>query len=292
MNRYTVSVLLSGFLWGFMGFCRRQLAGMGIDAAGMIICRCGLAAVMFAVWIALRDPKELRFRLKDAWCFAGSGIFALLFFTFCYFQAMSYMSLSAAAILLYTAPAIVMLLSAVFFKEPLTRRKLFALALAFAGCCLVSGIGSGTVITGTGLAYGICAGIGYALYSIFARFALNRGYSTNTINFWSCLLAASGACAIFGAGPTFSAMFSSPRTFFWCIAAAFFTCFLAYSLYTYGLSGIETGKASVIASIEPVTATFVGLLLYDERLTVQSAAGVILVLAAIVLLNTDKKTGA
>ena len=53
---------------------------------------------------------------------------------------MSMTSLSIAAVLLYTAPAIVMVISAVAFKEKITVQKISALLLALLGCVLVSGI--------------------------------------------------------------------------------------------------------------------------------------------------------
>ena len=74
------------------------------------------------------------------------------------------MSLSTAAILLYTAPTIVMLLSALFFKEKITPIKLAALVMAFAGCCLVSGLGQGeNALSLGGLLFGLGSGVGYAL---------------------------------------------------------------------------------------------------------------------------------
>ena len=68
-----------------------------------------------------------------------------------------------------------------------------------------------------------------------------------------------------------------------------FSCFLPYLLYTYGLSGTEIGKAAVMASTEPVVATLVGIVLYHEKLTLSGALGVILVVAAIVVLNTGAR---
>ena len=63
------------------------------------------------------------------------------------------------------------------------------------------------------------------------------------------------------------------------------TCFFPYLLYTHGLEGLENGKASIMASVEPVIATIVGVVIYNEALTVMSTVGIVLVLAAIVLLN-------
>ena len=182
MNKYVSAVLGAGFCWGFMGFFTRQLASFGIDSNGAIIVRCSVAAVCFGLLILCRDPGQFRIRIKDLWCFLGSGLLSLLFFTFCYFHAISMMSLSAAAILLYTAPAIVMLLSAVLFREKITKKKIAAVLIAFAGCCLVSGIGTDTVLTLQGILYGLGAGFGYALYTIFSRYALQRGYSFSVVS--------------------------------------------------------------------------------------------------------------
>ena len=289
MNRYVAVVLGTGFAWGFMGFFTRHLAEFGINSTGAIIVRCGLAAVCFGILILATGPKQFRVKPKDFWCFIGTGLMSLLFFTFCYFNAINMMSLSTAAILLYTAPIIVTLLSAVLFKEKITRLKLVAVVLAFAGCALVSGITGGVSLTFAGLLYGLGSGFGYALYSIFARYALQRGYSSNTINFYSCLLAALGAALIWGTDGCLKAMVSSPGAMFWCAGVGVLSCFLPYMLYTYGLTGLENSKASVLASVEPVVASLLGIFFYHEKMTLPSFIGVVLVLAAVVLLNRKNK---
>mgnify|MGYP001050972393 FL=1 len=140
------------------------------------------------------------------------------------------------------------------------------------------------MITPIGLLLGLTAGVCYALYSIFSRFALNRGYSSLTINFYSSLLATIGATVIGGTEYLEIITASAPNLGF-AFATGLVTCFLPYLLYTCGLEGLENGKASIMASVEPVVATIVGVVIYKEALTAMSAAGIVLVLAAIVLLN-------
>ena len=285
MNKYTAAVLCGGICWGFMGFFTRHLKGCGIDSNGAIIVRCGIAAVCFGLLILCTDSGHFRIRIRDLWCFLGTGVLSLLFFTFCYFHAISMMSLSVAAILLYTAPMIVMLLSAVLFREKITRIKVAAVVLAFAGCCLVSGIGTDTVLTVRGLLFGLGSGLGYALYTIFSRYALQKGYSSSTINFYSCLFAAAGAFTIWRPAGLFGAMTSSVPAMIWCLATGVLSCFVPYMLYTYSLTGLENSRASVLASVEPVVASLVGVFFYHEILTVPSLIGILLVLSAILLLN-------
>ncbi len=284
MKKYSILVLAAGTLWGFMGFFVRRLSAIGIGPTGAVMLRCGVAALCFALTIAVKDHRLFRVKLKDFWCFIGSGVFALLFFTYCYFTSMDYIDLSTAAILLYTAPSIVIVISFFLFGEKLGRKKLFALALAFIGCCLVSGIGEGA-ISAKGLLLGLGSGLGYALFSIFARLAMNRGYGSLTINFWSCLLASIGAMIIWSPGETLSICFASADNALLCFVAGAVSCYLPYLFYTVGLSGMETGKASIMASVEPVVATLVGVFIFAEPLSFVSGCGVALVLCAIVLLN-------
>ena len=280
-NTYTLSILAAGCLWGFMGLFRRYMGEAGFSSSGVIVLRCGVAALCFALTLLLTGPSQFRVRLRDAWCFFGSGVVSLLFFTFCYFQAMNYMSLSAAAILLYTAPAIVTLLSALLFKERLTGLKLLAVLLAFLGCALVSGLGAGDMALSTaGILYGLGAG---------SRYALERGYSSNTINFYSCLLAALGAALIWGVDGVFETAAASGGNLALAIGAGVVTCYLPYLLYTHGLTGMETGRASIMASVEPVVATIVGAAVFHERMGLLSYCGVVLVLSAVVLLNAGPK---
>ena len=288
-KRYTAAVIAAGTLWGFMGFFRRTLDTMGLSASNCIAVRCIVAAILFAITMLISDRKAFKIKLRDAWCFVGCGIVSLLVFGLCYFKAMDYMSLSNAAILLYTAPCFVIIISAVLFKEKITPKKIAAMLMAFAGCCLVSGIGTGDEISAIGLVLGLCSGLCYALYSIFSRFAINRGYSSFTINFYSCLLAGIGATAV--GGTDFIPLISlTPSNLLFAVATGLVTCFLPYLLYTYGLIGIENGKASIMASIEPVVATLCGVFIYNEGLTVMSTVGILLVLSAIVLLKEKSTT--
>ncbi|MCQ2557750.1 MAG: DMT family transporter [Oscillospiraceae bacterium] len=287
---YAAEIIAGGCLWGTMGLFRRHLGDMGLSTFEVIFIRCGVAALCYALTLLLTGKEQFRVKLKDAWCFIGSGLCSLLFFCICYFQAMTLMSLSAAAILLYTAPCFVILLSGLLFKEKITPVKITAMLLAFAGCCLVSGIvGDSFSISLVGVLYGLGSGLGYALYSIFGKFAMARGYRSNTINLYACLLAALGACCICGPMHPLQLMVQTPANLFWCLATGVITAYLPYMLYTHGLSGTEAGKASVMASVEPVVATIVGMIAFHETLSFSAVLGIVLVLGGICLINL--KTG-
>ncbi len=279
-------IIVAACFWGSMGIFVRRLTAIGFDSIQIVAIRVTLAAVIFSVFLFVKDRDGFRIRVKDIPLFLGLGWGSILFFTVCYFSAMTIMPLSTAAILLYTSPIWIMLMSAVFFHERMTGIKILALALAFAGCVLVSGI-SGDGISLKGLLLGLGAGIGYGLYSILGTVALRR-YSPYTVTTYTFVFAAVGSWFICRPADVIS-MFASAGNPVWltafCVLTALVTAVIPFLSYTQGLRTVEAGQAGIIATLEPVVATVIGVLCFSEALTVVSFAGIVLVLGAVVVLN-------
>lgn len=278
-------VIGAGCLWGCMGILVRGMNAIGLETMEIVAVRCLVTFVCMAVGLFAMDRKAFRIRVKDLWCFIGTGVFSIVFFNYCYFKTITMTSLSVAAILLYTAPSIVMILSAVLFREKMSRKKLAALAVTFAGCVCVTGGVNQAALTISGVLTGLGAGLGYALYSIFGRYAIERGYNSLTITLWTFGVAFVGCLPFADMGHILGQYAKHPSAVFTSLFWIFMTTVLAYILYTLGLGHMETGKASVMTSIEPVVASSVGLLLYGEKITGWGMTGIVLVIGAIVLLN-------
>lgn len=279
-----IYVISAAILWGCMGILVRTMNGGGLSSAEVVTVRAIITSVIMVLGMFLFNRKELRIRPKDIWCFVGTGILSVVFFNICYFTCMNYCSLSTAAILLYTAPAFVMVMSFFLFKEAFTKKKVLALVCSFAGCVLVSGGFGSSSIGLMGLLTGLGAGFGYALYSIFGRYALQRGYSSFTITTYTFLFAAVGCLPITGMGHITECFLAQPSMILQAVVWTFLTTVAAYLLYTKGLAGMEAGKASVLATVEPVMASVVGVVLFKEEFTWMALAGIGLVLVSSILM--------
>lgn len=279
-------IIIAAVFWGLMGLFVRSFSAYGFSSGHVAALRLGFGAVIFALVMLIRDRRLFHIRLRDLPVFLGLGICSLTFFTNCYFRAIELMPLSTAAILLYTSPIWVMLMSALLFREKLTAKKLCALAMAFLGCVLVSGIGGGGM-SGAALLCGLGAGFGYALYSIFGTIAL-RKYEPFTVTFYGFVFGALGCIVLSGPAELIRNLAAAPgATMLWFIpTAALVSAVIPYLCYTQGLKTVEAGKASIIATIEPVVATLLGIVLYSEPLGIVALCGIALVLGAIVILNT------
>ena len=279
-------ILLAGCFWGSMGIFVRRLTDYGFSSIQIVAIRVTLAALIFCILLLIRDPAGFRISVKDIPLFLGLGFGSILFFTVCYFTAITMMPLSTAAILLYTSPIWIMLMSVLFFREKLTGRKLLALALAFAGCVLVSGV-SGEGMTLPGLLVGLGSGIGYGLYSILGTVALRR-YSPYTVTTYTFAFAALGAwliCRPADMLAKFAAAPNLPGLVFFCFLTALVTAVIPFLAYTLGLRTVEASRAGILATVEPLVATLIGVAVFSEPLTLLSGLGILLILAAVVLLN-------
>ena len=279
-------ILLAGCFWGSMGIFVRRLTDYGFSSIQIVAIRVTLAALIFCMLLLIKDPSGFRISVKDIPLFLGLGFGSILFFTVCYFTAITMMPLSTAAILLYTSPIWIMLMSVLFFREKLTGRKLLALALAFAGCVLVSGV-SGEGMTLPGLLVGLGSGIGYGLYSILGTVALRR-YSPFTVTTYTFVFAALGAWLICRPAEMlakFAAAPDLPGLVFFCFLTALVTAVIPFLAYTLGLQTVEASRAGILATVEPLVATLIGVAVFSEPLTLLSGLGILLILAAVVLLN-------
>ena len=281
-------VLLAGTLWGSMGLFVRKLNAVGLYALDIVQLRIAISLVLVGLYLLIFARDKMRVRLRDLWCVAGTGIVSLLLFSWCYFSGMQEASLSVMAVLLYTSPAFIMLLSVLLFRETLTRQKLLALVLTFTGCCLVSGLGSGSAVSMKGLLLGLGSGFFYALYSIFSRYAIERGYGSWTITFYTFLLCLLASAPLAHWGLIASALSSGVSVPVYALLMGLLTGFLAYIFYTKGLEGMESSRAGILASVEPVVGTIIGTLVFHEPLPVQSVLGIALVLGGIVVLGGKK----
>ena len=280
-------VLLAGCFWGSMGLFVRGLGEYGFDSVQVAALRMTVAAALFLILMAAR--KKAKISLKDLPLFLGLGLCSVLFFTVCYFLAIQAMSMSTAAILLYTSPVWVMILSVAFLGEKITPRKLAALALAFGGCVLVSGPG-GTV-TFQGILFGLGSGIGYALYSILGTVAL-RKYSTLTVTGWTFLVAAAGSWVVCRPGEMLALLEAAPQKAplaVLLLGAGLISAVIPYLCYTRGMEEIGAGRAAILATVEPLMATLLGWLVYHESITFLGAWGILAILGAVVLLNQKEK---
>ena len=281
-----VFVTGAAILWGILVIFIKNLSSAGLESMEIVSLRAYGAALVLMIGLLLYNKKLLKIRLKDAWCFVGTGVVSIVFFSYCYFKNVTVSSVAVSSILMYTSPIWVTLFARVVFGEKISRRKLMALVMAFAGCVLVSGITGGVGrVSAEGLLLGLGSGIGYGLYSIFGRIALEKGYHPMTVSAYTFLFACVGVLPFIKPAEILTKMNAAPGLWGWAFCMVLFSTCMSFTLYTIGLKYMEAGRAAVLATLEPIVTTLVGVVLYKEMLSLVMTLGIVLVLGASVLIS-------
>ena len=288
-SKAAILVLLAGALWGSMGLFVRRLNAAGLYAMDVVLARMLSALLFMGIFMLLFSRESFRIRLKDLWCFLGTGLCSLLLYCIFYFRAVERVSISVATVLTYMSPIYIMLLGALLFHEKITPRKVLALILSIGGCVLVSGVLSGISGNPDGLLAGFAAGFFYALYSIFAKFAIDRGYQTWTILFYTFGLAAIGCAFVSDWGAIGAVLSTQPVAIPLCLLFGVVTCFFPYLFYSMGLQRIELSRASILNCVDVVSSSLLGAVLFQEYPSWSALLGIALILTAIVLLSIGSK---
>lgn len=278
-------ILVAGIAWGMIGLFNRHLLAGGFSPSTIVLTRNFGGFLLMTLLFALMDRSIFRIKLRHLPYFLGTGVVSVVLFTLLYFSCQELCSLAVAAILLYTAPAFVMLMSALIFHESITRQKLLALAVAFLGCAAVSGVlQGGLTVTMGGLLMGLGSAFFYALYSIFARFAL-RHYQPLTVTYYTFVCAGSASLFVGDGAAVLSLLTNAPSMLLLVLGLVVVSTVLPFVLYTKGLSQVESGKASILASVEPVAAAIVGIIAFGEPLSLSVALGLGCILASVYILR-------
>ena len=281
-----IYVILGAACWGLIGIFNRMLGAAGVSVWNRVTIRNFLSLVLLTAVFALIRRSVFRIQLRHLPIFMGAGLFSVLGLAVTYFNCQMHCSLAVAGILLYLAPAFVVLMSALFWKAPITKRKVAALVLSFLGCALVSGIMSGALtVSATGLLLGIASGFCYATYTIFAHYGLKH-YDSLTMIYWTFFFAGLGSL-LFLDWSTLEPVLSVPMTWLGVVGLVVVATVLPYLFYTKGLEGVESGKASIIANVEPVVAALTGIVFYHEMMDLWTVLGIVCVLGGVVLLAKE-----
>lgn len=282
-------VISAGVLWGTISIFVNTLDAYGLDSMEMGVLRTGVCVIVLFFIILLYKPALFKIKIKDIWMFIGTGLLSLVFFSFCYFTTILNASPSVAVSLLYTSPIWVMLFSSVLFKEKLTVQKIIAIPITVLGCALTTGlIGTDTALTPKIIITGVLSGIGYALYSVFGRYATEK-YNSLTITFYTFLFAFFGFLCFTKPAILLQKATADSRVLIFSVLIGIICSFLPYIFYTIGLNNMETSVAAILVAVEPLVGCVIGITVFKDSLSAAKVAGILFILASIVILNVKRK---
>jgi drug/metabolite transporter (DMT)-like permease len=260
-----------------------------IDAVSLLALRMLYSAPFFALmaWWAARGEAVVMTK-RDWRAILWLGFIGYYLASLVDFMGLQYVSASLERLMLYLYPTLVVLLSAVLFRQPITGRIVLALGLSYAGIVLVFArdlalagdshalwLGGALVFTGAAL---------YAVYLVGAGPVIARVGSLRFIA-WAMLVSSIFVLAQFALTRPFSALAAAPRIQLLSLTMAVVSTVLPTFLIAEAIKRIGANRTSLVGSLGPVFTIWLGWWLLDEPVHWIQLGGVALVLAGVALVT-------
>ena len=284
-------VVFSSFVWATGGPIIKILLRYGLTENEIFLIKAIFCTVSILLFDILFRKKVEKIRnVKDFLGLLVCGVIGYLYYGMFYGYAVKRIPMSVAVILVYTAPAIVMLISVLVFRERFTIRKRICLAMILAGCIFVTGILTEGVgdISAIGVLWGLASGGCFALYSVFGSVMMKKydPWTVTTYNFIFALVAVSFMTDI---PQAVEKVLHSKEILMYGLYFAIFCGTISNLVYMKALEYIEASKASMITTIEPVATCVIGVVWFQETISWMKLVGIALILTAVLLLNMGKE---
>ena len=257
----------------------------GINANSVLFYRFALAVVMLGMLMAARrkslkvSRRELSLLCALGVVFSTSSI--TLYFSFCFMDA------GIASTLLFVYPVMVAVIMALLFKERLPAVSVFAIMLALSGIAMLYRGDGGATLSTRGVMLVMFSSLSYAVYIVVVNKSPLRMSSmklTFYVLFFGMLTVLTNS---FITGLHIQ-MLTTPRM--WSCAFMLALLPTVFSLVLMTISVHETGSTptAVMGALEPLTAVVIGVAVFGEQLTPRLAAGIVLILTAVIMIIAGK----
>ena len=288
-DTYTAFVVMAALFWGLSGGIGGILIADGWDAFVVSFYRGAIGLLFVLIWLMLQPGGSglTNHRLWFWSAIAGLGVAGNFGF---YFLSIEEGSVAVAATLMYCAPVFVYLVSFALRLEKPTVLKLTAITVVMVGIVLLTQISEvgADGITLLGVVAGLLAGMSYAIFIFGFKYAAPHGSPQAILSIAFTVLV---LVLIWPAGT--EGVVDVLSTEDWPLFAALgvLGAGLSFIIYIIGLNWTAPAVASIMAMVEPVTASVFGVLVLSESLAASQLVGMGLILVTVTALSVTSSSG-
>ena len=280
--------LLSGVFWGLSGACSEYLfTNYNMDSRWLTVCRLLVTGIVLSLltFVFHRDRFVGILTTKtDALQLAAFGLFGLMFSQFSYLTSIMHSNSGTATVLQYVGPVLVVAYVCLRSKRKPTKIETTAIFLAVLGTYLLATHGNPKtmVLTPIGLGWGLLSAVSVAFYTLLPEKITPK---------W-------GSMTVSGLGMLLGGIVMSLVVQVWTIPVSLdikgllalsgvvvLGTIFAYTMYLQGISDIGPMKASMLASVEPISATLFSVIWLKNSFQLMDFLGFICIITTIFLLT-------
>ena len=282
-------VIGAAVLWASSGVAGKSLFSGGVTPFELVQIRVTVSTVLLALVFSLHNRTLFRIRASDMAYFFLLGGVAMALVQITYFYAVSKIQVAAAIFLQYLAPILVAFYAVCFWKERLTLTKFMSLLLSLLGCYLV--VGGYDIhllrMNWVGIVSAVSSALCFAAYTLLGEKGMHR-YTPWTVLFYAFFFAAISWHLFYPPFHYLRAGYTLGQ-WGWMFYISVMGTVLPFALFFMGINLIRSTRASITATLEPISAGLFAYLFLGEGLASLQVVGGAMVVGAIVLLQLKRE---
>lgn len=280
--RGSIYAILSGFLYGFIGYFGLSAINGNLSASTMLFWRFLISSLIILI-IMLPKIKRTNDSYKNMFIAFLTGVLFYGMSTWLYFLASHYIGSGLAMVIFFTYPVLIMLLNYFLYKQSIPPVYYLAILVILIGMALMVDLDA-LSFNLWGILLGIASAFFYACYVIGSE---RNELSPNMSTFMVCL--GCMVTSLFVSLFNHSLTIPSIDTWYHLFGISIIATVVPIVLLLHSLKYISSEKASILSVLEPVFVVIFGVFLLDEKLSLWGAVGVLLVLTgALITLFSHK----
>jgi len=277
-------IIISAISFGIMPILAKLSYWGGSNTYTTLFLRFFFAALMVLYYLKSKGIS-VKLTKRQLLLVVPLGVFGYTLTSTSIFMAYNYISVGMASMILYVYPAIVTLLSYLFYKEKISARKAISLIISLVGIYVLIDMGSSSVNV-KGLILAGLAAILYSLYVLGSSLKEIKDINSYVLTFYiSC------ASAVLMFIVSMSTGNLNLHISFYGIVAilllAFISTVVALMAFLEGVRIIGPSKASIFSTLEPIVGLILGILILNEPISARIIVGSIMIVASIIILTKE-----
>lgn len=289
-----LKLLFAPILWGGALIAGRIISPL-LPPFTITFLRFVLVSLFFIPVLYLKNGSFPRPSKKGLLLLLSMSISGIVLFNFFLFSGLRTVTAIRSSVIIAFTPAVVAVVSGLFFHEKINTLMKIGLLAAFTGAIITITEGNLKIVFTGGLSRGDLYLIGCVLtwtaYSISAKYTMRELSPFTVLTYGSIIGAVLLIPFTLREGVIFQ-LSGQPAACWWSlIYLSFGAAGIAYLFYYEGIKNVGASRAAVFLNLEPVSAIVLGIIVLGEHLSLPVAVGGILVLGGLFLTKHPGKRG-
>jgi drug/metabolite transporter (DMT)-like permease len=236
-----------------------------------------------------QKPKNIK------WCdilkVAGISVLGYYISALFNFVGLVYIEASIERLILFLYPTMVIFLSAVFLKKPVTAKQILAISISYVGIFIAFAdklIVKNSTTFWIGVAMVFVSSLTYAIFltvsdKLIKKVGSVRFTTTATLTMCFCLIVHaffSGKAGVEG---------YNPHVYWYCLLMAVLSTVIPVYMFNYSMSKLGATNLSIISCLGPICTLVLSAILLNETITIWQVIGTFVVIAGILIVNMENK---